>query len=49
VHEEQRRKELRKNIKQVMMGANEAAAYTDDFWLLIPRPRDASSAKLTKR
>lgn len=49
VHEEQRGDELRKNLKQVVMGSNEAATNSCYFKLFVPRPGDPSFPKLTQR
>ena len=48
-HEEQRGDELRKYLKQVAMGSNEAAADSGHLTRLVARPRDPGSPELPER
>ena len=49
VREEQRGNELRKDLQEVLMGSNEAAADSSYLTLFIARSRDPNSTKLTQR
>ena len=49
MHEEQRGDELRKYLKQIAVGSNEAAAGSCDFTRFVARPRDPRPPELTQR
>ncbi len=49
MHEKQRSDELRKYLKQVAMGPNEAAAQYSHLTWFVTWPRDPSPSELTKR